>query len=77
MEKWLSSLSDPNIALSGWIPALVIFILGFFATKFLNKSVKGVSSKADELTKKVESIEVSIKSESEEIREGYFSIKGS
>jgi hypothetical protein len=71
MEKWLSSLSDPNIALSGWIPALVIFILGFFATKFLNKSVKGVSSKADELTKKVESIEVSIKSESEEIRERF------
>ena len=71
MEKWLSSLFEPNIALSGWIPAVVIFILGCFATKFLNKSVKDVSSKADKLTEKVESIEVSIKSESEEIRERF------
>lgn len=71
MEKWLSSLFKPDIALSGWIPAVVIFILGFFATKFLNKSVKDISSKADKLTEKVESIEVSIKSESEEIIERF------
>lgn len=73
MERLLSSLCDPNIALSGWFPAILIAILGYVFKRFLNKSVENFDSKTEKLIGKVESIERTIKSESpsERIRERF------
>lgn len=63
LTKLYLSFSDTNVALSGWFPAVIIFILGIF----INTKLKDANSKADKLTKEIKNIGDLIKLESEEI----------